>query len=81
MDVIMKNIKDIGGIVTVQSKYNEWTLTIIKIPSTLAIINGINMRVGNCYYTISVIVITEFFRPKATDLFHIKKEWDVMARG
>lgn len=80
MDVVMKNIKEIGGIVTVQSKDNEGTLITIKIPSTLAIIDGINVRVGDYYYTIPVTVITKFFRPKADDIFHIEKNEMIMVR-
>ncbi|UZQ50796.1 chemotaxis protein CheA [Clostridium kluyveri] len=80
MDVVIKNIKEIGGIVTVQSKDNEGTLITIKIPSTLAIIDGINVRVGDYYYTIPVTIITKFFRPKADDIFHIEKDEMIMVR-
>ncbi|MFL0195457.1 chemotaxis protein CheW [Clostridium sp. WILCCON 0269] len=81
MDVVMKNIKDIGGTVTVHSIHNEKTVVTIKIPSTLAIIDGINIKVGNSHYTIPVTAITEFFRPKHTEIFHIEREEMIMVRG
>lgn len=81
MDVVMKNIKDIGGIVTVQSKDNEGTYINIKIPSTIAIIDGITVKVGDYYYTIPITMITEFFRPQIDDIFHIEKSEMVMVRG
>ena len=80
MDVVVKNIKDIGGMITAQSKENEGTIITIKIPSTLAIIDGINVRVGNYYYTIPIAAITEFFRPKSDDIFHIEKDEMIMVR-
>lgn len=80
MDVVVKNIKDIGGVITVQSEENEGTTITIKIPSTLAIIDGINVRVGNYYYTIPIAAITEFFRPKSDDIFNIEKDEMIMVR-
>ncbi len=69
MDVVTKNIGKINGSVTIDSIPDEGTTVTIKIPLTLAIIGGMNIRVGNSIYTIPTISIRESFRPKENDVF------------
>lgn len=68
MDVVTKNIEAVGGTVVVDSIQNHGSTITIKIPLTLAIINGMNIRVGASHYTIPITSIVESFRPKATDV-------------
>ncbi len=68
MDVVTRNIETVGGSVFVESVENMGTTIILKIPLTLAIIDGMNIRVGKSCYTIPITTIRESFRPKATDL-------------
>ena len=64
MDVVSKNINDIGGSLAVESSLGEGTIITIKIPLTLAIIDGMTVRVGNSRYTISNTSIRESFKVK-----------------
>ncbi len=68
LDVVTKNIEAIGGVLSVESAMGKGTIFTIKIPLTLAIIDGINIKVGNAHYTIPTISIKEFFRPKEEDV-------------
>lgn len=68
MDVVMKNIEKIGGSVSVDSIEEIGTSMTIKIPLTLAIIDGMNVRVGESRYTLPTSSIKEFFRPKEDEL-------------
>ena len=68
MDVVRKNIETIGGSVAVDSIVDKGTTITLKIPLTLAIIDGMNIRVGNSRYTIPTISIKESFRPKESDI-------------
>jgi two-component system chemotaxis sensor kinase CheA len=68
MDVVMKNIEKIGGSVSVESIEGIGTTMTIKIPLTLAIIDGMNVRVGESRYTIPTSSIKEFFRPKEEEV-------------
>jgi len=68
MDVVTKNIERIGGSVSIDSNEYLGSTFTLKIPLTLAIIDGMNIRVGNSRYTIPITVIKEFFRPKAKDI-------------
>lgn len=68
MDVAVKNIQKIGGTISVDSSLGEGTTVVIKIPLTLAIIDGMTLGVGNARYTIQTISIKESFRPKKKDI-------------
>ena len=67
MDVVAKNIETIGGTISVDSTEDVGTAITLKIPLTLAIIDGMNIRVGNSIYTLPTNSIIESFRPKQFD--------------
>ncbi len=68
MDVVTKNIEAIGGSVNIDSREGLGTTISLKIPLTLAIIDGMNVRVGGSRYTIPTMAIKESFRPEAEDI-------------
>ncbi len=68
MDVVTRNINAIGGVVLVESVTGKGTTITLKIPLTLAIIGGMNVRVGTARYTIPTMTIRQSFRPKADDV-------------
>lgn len=68
MDVVTKNIGTIGGIISVDSTYGEGTIITLKIPLTLAIINGMTMKVGQSRYTVPIMNIKESFKAKSSDI-------------
>ncbi len=63
MDVVTQNISFIGGSVSVENAEGKGMTTIIKIPLTVAIIDGMNISVGNRYFTIPTSAIRESFKP------------------
>jgi len=64
MDVVRKNIDQLKGRVDVQSTAGEGTTISIRIPLTLAIIEGMLVRSGESRYLIPLLAIKESFRPK-----------------
>ncbi len=68
MDVVTKNIEAVGGALSVDSVPGKGTIITLKIPLTLAIIDGMNIKVGKSRYTIPTITIKESFRPKEGDI-------------
>lgn len=68
LDIVMKNIGAVGGSVSAESQEGAGTTIIMKIPLTLAIIDGMNIRVGNSCYTIPTISIKESFRSADSDV-------------
>lgn len=69
MDVVAKNIEAVGGSLYIDSIPDKGTQITLKIPLTLAIIDGMNVRVGKSCYTIPLISIKQSFRPKESDIF------------
>jgi two-component system, chemotaxis family, sensor kinase CheA len=68
MDVVIKNLEAIGGSVSIDSVQGSGTVTTLKIPLTLAIIDGMNIRVGNAKYTLPTTSIAETFQAKEKDI-------------
>jgi two-component system chemotaxis sensor kinase CheA len=68
MDVVTKNIESISGSLSLDCIPDKGTTVTIKIPLTLAIIDAMNIKVGNAYYSIPTMSIQESFRPKENDL-------------
>lgn len=68
MDVVIKNIEAVGGSISADSVSGKGTTITLKIPLTLAIIDGMNIKVGDSRYTIPTITIKESFRPKDIDV-------------
>lgn len=68
MDVVTKNIETVGGSVLIDSIPDKGSIITLKIPLTLAIIDGMNIKVGNSRYTIPTISIKESFRPKESNI-------------
>ncbi|EFG87283.1 putative chemotaxis protein CheA [Clostridium carboxidivorans P7] len=68
MDVVKKNIDSIGGSIVIDSTEGEGTTIVIKIPLTLAIIDGMEIAVGKTKYTIPTTSIRESFKPSAKDV-------------
>jgi two-component system chemotaxis sensor kinase CheA len=82
MDVVAKNLEAVGGSVAVDSMEDLGTTITLKIPLTLAIIDGMNIKVGDSRYTIPITAIKESFRPKESDLLTDPDENEmVMVRG
>ncbi len=68
MDVVTKSLEAVGGSVSIDSTPGEGTVTTLKIPLTLAIIDGMNIRVGAARYTLPTISIQETFRARKVDI-------------
>ena len=62
MDVVRKNIEKIGGTVSVDSKWGEGTSFIVKIPLSLAIVDGMEVAVGDSIFTVPINSIKESFK-------------------
>jgi two-component system chemotaxis sensor kinase CheA len=63
MDVVKRNIERLRGKVDIRSRAGVGTMFAVRIPLTLAIIEGMVVRVGVHRYTIPISSIKESFRP------------------
>lgn len=62
MDVVVKNIQEIGGKLEIESEEGKGSSMIIKIPLTLAIIDGILLKVAGTVFVVETAVVREFIR-------------------
>ncbi len=60
MDVVVSNIQAIGGTLEIESTLGKGSAMILKIPLTLAIIDGIVMEVGKSSFVIETGSVKEF---------------------
>ena len=68
MDVVRKNINSLGGSVEVTSKQGEGSSFIIRLPLTLAIMDGQTIRVADENYIVPLISIIESLEVKTSDI-------------
>lgn len=64
MDVVVQNIQSIGGALDIESKPGKGSIMSLKIPLTLAIIDGIVVEVGKSSFVLETGNIKEFVRVK-----------------
>lgn len=62
MDVVVKNIQKVGGVLDIDSIEGKGSTMTMKIPLTMAIIDGIVMRNGNTKFVMETSAIKEFIR-------------------
>ncbi len=62
MDVVRKNLEKVGGSVSISSAKNQGTTFTIKIPLTLAIVDGMNISVGDTIFTLPITSIKQSFK-------------------
>ncbi|MDR2965608.1 MAG: chemotaxis protein CheA [Treponema sp.] len=68
LDVVRRQIDELNGTVTVNSEQGRGTKFIIKLPLTLAIIQGLLVRVGTEIYSIPITSVIESLRIKPEEI-------------
>jgi two-component system chemotaxis sensor kinase CheA len=63
MDVVKRNIEKLRGRIDIRSSPGAGTMFILRIPLTLAIIDGMIVQVGDIKYAIPITSINESLRP------------------
>ena len=64
MDVVKRNIESLGGTVTIKTEEGKGTTFTLKLPLTLAIIEGMTVRIGQETYIVPLLSILESIQPK-----------------
>ncbi len=82
MDVVMQNISAIGGSVSIESELGKGMNVLLKIPLTIAILDGMNVCIGDTRLTVPISVICESFKPRPQDILRdIEGNEMIMVRG
>ncbi|MBQ9412095.1 MAG: chemotaxis protein CheA [Oscillospiraceae bacterium] len=70
MDVVKSNVENVGGTVSISSELGKGMTTTLKIPLTMAILDGMEVAVGRSIFTIPISNIRQIF--KASDMHIIQ---------
>ncbi|MBE9504446.1 MAG: chemotaxis protein CheW [Proteobacteria bacterium] len=78
MDVVKKNIERLKGKVDIRSTPGEGTTFFIRLPLTLAVIDGMVVKVGHERYVIPTVSIIESIKPEKEHLFTVKEKGEMI---
>jgi two-component system chemotaxis sensor kinase CheA len=79
MDVVRRNIKELGGKIELRSEYGKGSRTIITLPLTLAIVDGQSVSVGGETYIVPLISIVESMQLKASSVSRLSGRGEVFS--
>lgn len=68
MDVVRRNIQSLGGTVDIESQADVGTRVTIRLPLTLAILDGMSVRVGEEIYILPLNSVVESLQPQLGDV-------------
>lgn len=78
MDVVKKTIEKLKGNVEIISKEGRGSRFMLRVPLTLAIMDGIIVRTGEERYIIPTVFIKETVRPRREDIFTVQKRGELI---
>ena len=78
MDVVKKNVADVGGTVSISSEWGKGMTTTLKIPLTMAIMDGMEVSVGESLFTIPINNIRSSARVASKDIIHDPARGEMM---
>ncbi len=78
MDVVKKNIESIGGRVEIISQQDQGSSITIRLPLTLAILDGLSIAVGEQNYILPLSFISESLQPGPGDIKDISGQGKVV---
>jgi len=82
MDVVRRNIDALRGKVDIRSTAGKGTVFSMRLPLTMAIIDGMVVRVGKQRYVIPTLSIERSFRPKSDEVHTVVGKGELaMVRG
>ena len=72
MDVVKRNITQMGGVVDIKSARGFGTTITISLPLTLAILDGMSVKIGEEIYILPLGFVVESLQPQSEDIKEIK---------
>ena len=82
MDVVRRHIEKLRGRIEIRSTQGEGTTFSLKLPLTLAIIDGLVVTVGTERYIVPMFAVREMFRPKPETLWTVEERGEMaLVRG
>ena len=70
MDVVKNNVEEVGGTVSISSEEGKGMTVTLKIPLTMAIMDGMEVSVGDSIFTIPINNIRQSFKMTKEDIIY-----------
>ena len=71
MDVVKRNVEALNGIIKIESAVGRGTVVKLHLPLTLAIVDGLLLRVGEQSFALPFSAVVESVRPKPSQLLRV----------
>jgi two-component system chemotaxis sensor kinase CheA len=81
MDVVKRNVESLRGTVEIESSEGIGTTVRIRLPLTLAIIDGFMVKVGKCFYVIPLDMVVECIELLEAEQAKAKRRHYINLRG
>lgn len=78
MDVVRRNIQALGGRIEIESMTGVGTRMTVRLPLTLAILDGMSVAVGDETFIIPLSYVVESLQPKAADIKTVSNQGRVI---
>lgn len=78
LDVVKKNINSMGGSLSIKSTLGEGTCFKLSLPLTLAVLDGMILRIGQDNFVLPLNAIVESLRPAAEDLDYLANTYPML---
>lgn len=78
MDVVKKNIEKLRGVIEIESKLGQGTTFKIKLPLTMAIIDGLVVKIGEDKFILPTTSVKVAMRPTADQISTIKGQAEIL---
>jgi two-component system, chemotaxis family, sensor kinase CheA len=82
MDVVRRHIEQLRGRIEIRSVLGQGAAFLLKLPLTLAIIDGLVVGVGSERYILPLLAVREMFRPTAETIWTVQQRAEMaLVRG
>jgi two-component system chemotaxis sensor kinase CheA len=78
MDVVRRNIEALQGSIAIRTQPGQGTTFTIRLPLTLAIMDGLMVGLGDDVYVVPLLSVVESFRPQASDVHFLAGQGEVV---
>jgi two-component system chemotaxis sensor kinase CheA len=78
MDVVKKSVEALNGSVSIQTAFGRGSTVRIKLPLTLAILDGLLLKAGGQTFVMPLVSIVESIRPRREDIRDVAGRGDVI---
>ena len=78
MDVVRRNVEALQGNILIRTQLGQGTTFTIRLPLTLAIMDGLMVGLGEDVYVLPILSVIESFRPRAAEIHTVAGRGEVI---